>query len=87
MISVIDWFVPAVIGVQFILLGSLKLYGLQRNRRRRGQALYGPTLWDVTDLGEPQFTAWSAATFPGNRPGKPCLGRLDFLVRNAREMN
>jgi len=30
MISFIDWFVPAVIGVQFILLGSLKLYGLQK---------------------------------------------------------
>jgi hypothetical protein len=28
MISFIDWFVPAVIGAQFILLGSLKLYGL-----------------------------------------------------------
>jgi hypothetical protein len=28
MISFIGWFVPAVIGVQFILLGSLKLYGV-----------------------------------------------------------
>jgi hypothetical protein len=28
MISFINWFVPGVIGVQFILLGSLKLYGL-----------------------------------------------------------
>jgi hypothetical protein len=28
MISFIDWFIPALIGVQFTLLGSLKLYGL-----------------------------------------------------------
>jgi hypothetical protein len=30
MISFTDWFVPALIGVQFTLLGSLKLYGLSR---------------------------------------------------------
>lgn len=30
MISFVDWFVPALIGVQFMLLGSLKLYGLSR---------------------------------------------------------
>jgi hypothetical protein len=30
MISFIDWFIPALIGVQFTLLGSLKLYGLSR---------------------------------------------------------
>jgi hypothetical protein len=28
MTSFINWFVPTAIGVQFILLGSLKLYGL-----------------------------------------------------------
>jgi hypothetical protein len=28
MISFTDWFVPALIGVTFTLLGSLKLYGL-----------------------------------------------------------
>jgi hypothetical protein len=30
MISLIDYFIPALIGVQFTLLGSLKLYGLAR---------------------------------------------------------
>jgi len=30
MVSFIDWFIPALIGVQFTLLGSLKLYGLSR---------------------------------------------------------
>jgi hypothetical protein len=30
MISFADWFVPAVIGVTFTLLGSLKLCGLSR---------------------------------------------------------
>jgi hypothetical protein len=29
-ISFTDWFIPALIGVQFTLLGSLKLYGLSR---------------------------------------------------------
>jgi hypothetical protein len=28
MISMIAWFIPALIGVQFTVLGSLKLYGL-----------------------------------------------------------
>jgi hypothetical protein len=28
MTSFIDWFIPALLGVYFILLGSLKLYGL-----------------------------------------------------------
>ena len=28
MISFTDWFIPALIGVQFTLIGSLKLYGL-----------------------------------------------------------
>ncbi len=28
MISLVDWFVPLLIGVMFTLLGSLKLYGL-----------------------------------------------------------
>ena len=28
MSSFINWFIPALIGVQFTLLGSLKLYGL-----------------------------------------------------------
>jgi hypothetical protein len=28
MISFTDWFVPALIGATFTLLGSLKLYGL-----------------------------------------------------------
>ena len=30
MISFTDWFVPALIGLTFTLLGSLKLYGLSR---------------------------------------------------------
>lgn len=30
MISFVDWFVPAVLGVSFTLFGSLKLYGLSR---------------------------------------------------------
>jgi hypothetical protein len=30
MISFADWFIPALIGVQFTLLGSVKLYGLCR---------------------------------------------------------
>jgi hypothetical protein len=30
MIAFIHWFIPALIGVQFTLLGSLKLYGLCR---------------------------------------------------------
>jgi hypothetical protein len=30
MTSFIDWFVPALIGLTFTLLGSLKLYGLSR---------------------------------------------------------
>jgi hypothetical protein len=30
MISFINWFIPAFIGVQFTLLGCLKLYGLSR---------------------------------------------------------
>jgi hypothetical protein len=30
MISLSDWFVPALIGVTFTLVGSLKLYGLSR---------------------------------------------------------
>jgi hypothetical protein len=30
MISFIDWFIPALIGVTFTLLGFLKLYGLSR---------------------------------------------------------
>ena len=30
MISFADWFVLALIGVMFTLLGSLKLYGLSR---------------------------------------------------------
>jgi hypothetical protein len=30
MISFIDWFVPALIGLTFTLVGSLKLYGLSR---------------------------------------------------------
>jgi hypothetical protein len=30
MISFIDWFIPALIGVQFTLLGSLKLYRSMR---------------------------------------------------------
>jgi hypothetical protein len=30
MTSLIEWFIPALIGIQFTLLGSLKLYGLCR---------------------------------------------------------
>jgi hypothetical protein len=30
MISFTDWFVPALIGATFTLIGSLKLYGLSR---------------------------------------------------------
>jgi hypothetical protein len=30
MVSVTDWFIPALIGTMFTLLGSLKLYGLSR---------------------------------------------------------
>jgi hypothetical protein len=30
MISFTDWFIPALIGMTFTLLGSLKLYGLSR---------------------------------------------------------
>ena len=30
MISFIDWFVPALVGMTFTLLGSLKLYGLAK---------------------------------------------------------
>jgi hypothetical protein len=30
MISIADWFAPALIGVTFTLLGSLKLYGLSQ---------------------------------------------------------
>ena len=30
MISFVGWFIPALLGVQFTLLGSLKLYGLSR---------------------------------------------------------
>ena len=30
MISFADWFIPALIGVQFTLLGLVKLYGLSR---------------------------------------------------------
>lgn len=30
MISFINWSIPALIGVQFTLLGSLKIYGLSR---------------------------------------------------------
>ena len=30
MISIADWLPPAVVGVTFTLLGSLKLYGLAR---------------------------------------------------------
>jgi hypothetical protein len=30
MISFPDWFIPALIGVIFTLIGSLKLYGLSR---------------------------------------------------------
>jgi hypothetical protein len=30
MISHIEWFVPALIGLQFTALGSLKLYGFMR---------------------------------------------------------
>jgi hypothetical protein len=30
MISFTDWFIPALIGVTFTLIGSLKLYGLSR---------------------------------------------------------
>jgi hypothetical protein len=30
MISIINWLIPAWIGVQFTLLGALKLYGLCR---------------------------------------------------------
>jgi hypothetical protein len=30
MMSIADWLPPAVIGVTFTLIGSLKLYGLRR---------------------------------------------------------
>jgi hypothetical protein len=30
MISFTDWFIPALIGVTFMLIGSLKLYGLSK---------------------------------------------------------
>jgi hypothetical protein len=29
-ISVIDWFVPVLVGLMFTLMGSLKLYGVSR---------------------------------------------------------
>jgi hypothetical protein len=30
MVYFIDWFIPALIGVTFTLVGSLKLYGLSK---------------------------------------------------------
>jgi hypothetical protein len=30
MVSFIDWFIPALVGLQFTLLASLKLYGLRK---------------------------------------------------------